>query len=85
MTIVGSRGTLDIGRAIPRLPLTLKSARRSIAGQADFFERFGEAFLHEARAFVEAVRSGRPTPLSLADAREATRLACAMRAALKVG
>lgn len=86
MTIVGSRGTLDIGRAIPRLPLTLESGgRRSIAGQADFFERFGEAFLHEARAFVEAVRSGRPTPLSLADAREATRLACAMRAALKVG
>ena len=59
--------------------------RRSVAGQADFFDRFGEAFLHEARAFVEAVRNGSPTPLSLEDAREATRLACAMREALKVG
>jgi len=86
MTIVGSKTTLDVGRAIPRLPLTLESdGRRSVAGQVDFFERFGDAFLHEAHAFVEAVRNGGPTPLSLEDAREATRLACAMRAALKVG
>jgi myo-inositol 2-dehydrogenase / D-chiro-inositol 1-dehydrogenase len=86
MTIVGSKATLDVGRAIPRLPMTLEQAGlRSVAGQSDFFERFGDAFLHEARAFVDAVRKGGPTPLSLEDAREATRLACAMRAALKVG
>ena len=86
MTIVGSKATLEIGRAIPKIPLTLQSGgQRSVAGQTDFFERFGEAFLHEARAFVAAVRNGGPTPLSLEDAREATRLACAMRAALKVG
>ena len=86
MTIVGSKATLDVGRGIPKIPLTLESGgRRSVAGQTDFFDRFGEAFLHEAHAFVEAVRTGGPTPLSLEDAREATRLACAMRAALKVG
>ncbi len=86
MTLVGAKATLEIGRAIPRLPLTLESGgSRSVAGQADFFERFGDAFLNEARAFVEAVRGGGPTPLSLADAREATRLACAMRAGLVVG
>ncbi|RBP05761.1 myo-inositol 2-dehydrogenase/D-chiro-inositol 1-dehydrogenase [Roseiarcus fermentans] len=86
MTIVGSKATLEVGRAIPKLPLTLEQAgRRSVAGQGDFFERFGEAFLLEARAFVAAVRNGGPTPLGLGDAREATRLACAMRAALKVG
>ena len=86
MTIVGTKATLDVGRAIPRLPLTRESGGgRSVAGQADFFERFGDAFLLEARAFVEAVRNGGPTPLGLEDAREATRLACAMRAALKVG
>ena len=85
MTIVGAKGAIELGKAIPQIPLTLESGgRRSTAGQADFFERFGEAFLHEARAFVAAVRSGGPTPLSLEDAREATRLACAMRAALKV-
>ena len=86
MTIVGAEATLEVGRGIPKIPLTLEAGgRRSVAGQADFFDRFGEAFLHEANAFVEAVRKGGPTPLSLKDAREATRLACAMRAALKVG
>jgi myo-inositol 2-dehydrogenase/D-chiro-inositol 1-dehydrogenase len=66
--------------------LTLESGgRRSSAGQLDFFERFGDAFLYEAQAFIKAVRDGGPTPLSLRDAREATRLACAMRDALKVG
>ena len=86
MTIVGAKSTLVIGRGIPRLPLTLQSdGRRSVAGQTDFFERFGDAFLQEARAFVDAVRRGGPTPLGLADAREATRIACAMREALRVG
>jgi myo-inositol 2-dehydrogenase/D-chiro-inositol 1-dehydrogenase len=86
MTVVGSEATLEIGRGIPKIPLTLDSGGgRSVAGQADFFDRFGEAFLHEARAFVDAVRNRGPTPLSLEDAREATRLACAMREALKVG
>lgn len=86
MTVVGSRATLEIGRGVPKLPLTLESdGRRSVTGQVDFFDRFGEAFLHEACAFVEAVRSGGRSPLSLEDAREATRLACAMREALKVG
>jgi myo-inositol 2-dehydrogenase/D-chiro-inositol 1-dehydrogenase len=66
--------------------LTLESdGRRSTAGQVDFFERFGEAFLHEAQAFIKAIQSGGPTPISLEDAREATRLACAMRDALKFG
>jgi myo-inositol 2-dehydrogenase/D-chiro-inositol 1-dehydrogenase len=86
MTIVGDKGTLELGAAIPHLPLTLESGgRRSTAGQLDFFERFGDAFLYEAQAFIKAVRDGGPTPLSLRDAREATRLACAMRDALKVG
>jgi myo-inositol 2-dehydrogenase/D-chiro-inositol 1-dehydrogenase len=85
MTIVGVKGAIELGKAMPQIPLTLESGgRRSVVGQVDFFERFGEAFLHEACAFVEAVRHGGPTPLSLEDAREATRLACAMRAALKV-
>jgi len=86
MTIAGSKATLEIGRGVPPLPLTVQSdGRRSVAGQADFFARFGDAFLHEARAFVDAVSRGGPTPLSLEDAREATRLACAMREALRVG
>ena len=86
MTVIGEKGALAIGAGIPRLPLTVESnCGRTIVGQADFFDRFGEAFLHEAHAFVAAVQSGGATPLSLADAREATRLACAMREALIVG
>ncbi len=86
MTISGTRGGLDIGRNVPRRPVTVETAgSRRIDGQVDFFERFGDAFLHEARAFVEAVQAGGPTPSSITDAREATRLACAMREALVVG
>lgn len=86
MEIVGTKGALEIGKAVPRLPLTVETGGgRRIEGQVDFFERFGDAFLNEARAFVEAVRNGGPTPLSVGDAREATRLASAMRAALVVG
>lgn len=86
MTVSGTRGGLDIGRNVPRRPVSLEvGGNRQIEGQVDFFERFGDAFLHEARAFVDAVRTGGPTPSSIADAREATRLACAMREALRVG
>jgi myo-inositol 2-dehydrogenase/D-chiro-inositol 1-dehydrogenase len=86
MRIVGDKGALDIGAGIPRLPLTLESdGRRSTAGQSDFFERFSEAFLLEAQAFIKAIHTGGPTPIRLEDAREATRLACAMRDALKLG
>lgn len=86
MTIAGTKAGLDIGRSVPRRPVALETAGcRQIEGQVDFFERFGDAFLHEARAFVEAVQTGGPTPSSITDAREATRLACAMRQALVVG
>ena len=86
MTVVGTKGALEIGKAVPRLPLTIESdGARAVTGQVDFFERFGEAFLHEARAFVEAVQSGGPTPSGVADAKAATAIACAMREALVVG
>nr|WP_319485561.1 Gfo/Idh/MocA family oxidoreductase [uncultured Cohaesibacter sp.] len=85
MIIAGTKGTVEIGKAIPRQPLTLeRDGSRTICGQVDFFERFDEAFLNEARAFVEAVRSGGPTPSSIEDAREATSLACSLRDVLTV-
>jgi myo-inositol 2-dehydrogenase/D-chiro-inositol 1-dehydrogenase len=86
MTIVGTKGALEIGKAVPRLPLTVETdGARSTAGQVDFFERFGDAFLNEANAFVDAVLGGKPTPSGVEDARAATAMACAMREALKVG
>ena len=85
MIIAGTKGTVEIGKNVPRRPLTLETAGgRQIEGQVDFFERFDDAFLNEARAFVEAVQTGGPTPSSIEDAREATSLACAMREAMVV-
>lgn len=83
MDLAGTGGALEIGRELPRLALVRHGNNgRHVQGQEDFFARFGDAFLLEARAFVEAVREGRPSPLSLSDATEATRLACRMRDAL---
>ncbi len=83
MDLSGTRGALAIGHDLGRLPLVAQhggACHRE--GQADFFARFGEAFVLEARAFVEAVATNQPSPLSLEDAREATRLACALRETL---
>lgn len=86
MAVTGTGGALACGRGIGELPLQVeREGRVQRKGQVDFFSRFGDAFLVEAKAFVEAVRSGSPSPLSLGDAREATRLAVAMRESLLKG
>jgi myo-inositol 2-dehydrogenase/D-chiro-inositol 1-dehydrogenase len=86
MAITGTEGALSCGRGLGELPLLRENDGESrLRGQVDFFSRFGGAFLLEANAFVEAVRSGGPSPLSLQDAREATRLAVTMRESLTTG
>lgn len=86
MSVVGTAGSLEIGQGLTRTPVVREAdGQRRLEGQVDFFDRFGDAFLLEARAFVDAVREGRPSPLGLDDAREATRLACRLREALRVG
>jgi myo-inositol 2-dehydrogenase/D-chiro-inositol 1-dehydrogenase len=83
MDLVGTRAALAIGHDIPRLPLALdRGGQRHHDGQTDFFARFNDAFLAESRAFVDAIRTGAASPLSLADAADATRLACRLRQAL---
>ena len=61
--------------------MTEKDNALHAVGLPDFFSRFEDAFLTEACAFVDAVREGKPSPLTLEDAREATRLAIALREA----
>lgn len=86
MGITGTEGALTCGRGLGEIPLVREEGGGSrLRGQADFFSRFGEAFLREASAFVQAALSGGPSPLTLEDAREATRLAVAMREALETG
>ena len=47
-------------------------------GLPTFWERFADAFVVEAQAFVDAVRDDAPLPLTLADATENTRIARAI-------
>jgi myo-inositol 2-dehydrogenase/D-chiro-inositol 1-dehydrogenase len=86
MGVTGTEGALSCGRDLGELPLWREAAgHRSTRGQVDFFSRFAPSFRAEAEAFAAALRSGGPSPLSLEDAREATRLAVAMRASLASG
>jgi len=79
----GTRASVAVGQGLTRLPVALeRDGQRHLEGPLDFFARFNDAFLLEARAFVDAVLAGKPSPLSLEDATEATRLACAVRDAL---
>lgn len=84
LSATGTQAAARAGFGLQALPLIDEAGNQQrTSGQADFFARFSEAFLAEARAFVQAIRSGGPSPLSLHDAREATRLAVMMREALE--
>jgi len=86
MSVTGTDGALTCGRGLAALPVVdERGGKSSLRGQPDFFARFNDAFLQEANAFAETVRSGGKSPLSLEDAREATRLAVAMRESLEKG
>jgi myo-inositol 2-dehydrogenase / D-chiro-inositol 1-dehydrogenase len=80
----GTRGAVRVGYGLSPLPVVRDGGdARHTAGLPDFYARFDDAFLRETEAFVTAVRKGTPSPLTLEDAREATRLAVAMRDALQ--
>ena len=86
MSVTGTAGGLSCGRGLAEIPVVREEGGTTQArGQTDFFSRFNDAFLREANAFVAALHSGRATASSLEDAREATRLAVAMREALIKG
>jgi myo-inositol 2-dehydrogenase/D-chiro-inositol 1-dehydrogenase len=87
--VIGTAGALAIGRNPRANRVEIYDAagiRNECTGS--FFERFEEAFLYEARAFVagavDAARAGQPGA-TLADALEATRIAVALREALLTG
>lgn len=78
----GTLGGMLAGKGIAAPALIAESGNmQHRQGLPDFFARFSDAFLVEAKAFVDALRSGQPSPLTLADAREATRIAIALREA----
>jgi myo-inositol 2-dehydrogenase/D-chiro-inositol 1-dehydrogenase len=86
MSVTGTTGALSCGRGLAEVPIVREGEGESrLRGQVDFFSRFNDAFLYEASAFVEMIASGKSAASSLEDAREATRLAVAMRESLRKG
>ena len=95
--VIGTAGALTIGR-VPRanrVEIYDASGVRSECTPT-FFDRFDDAFLNEAHAFVAAVRARRGGAgaepggadhdgATLADALEATRIGCALRESLRTG
>ncbi|SIT44712.1 Oxidoreductase domain protein [Paraburkholderia ribeironis] len=86
--VIGTAGALTIGRN-PRANRVEIYDASGIRNECtpNFFERFEEAFLHEARTFVAAVQSGAAAQAgaTLADALEATRIGVALRQSLQSG
>ncbi|MDE1183783.1 Gfo/Idh/MocA family oxidoreductase [Paraburkholderia sp.] len=84
--VIGTAGALSIGRD-PRLNRVEIADANGIrhACTPTFFDRFDDAFLHEARAFVAAVKGGAQLGATLSDALEATRIGSALRASLQSG
>ena len=88
--VIGTAGALAIGHN-PRANRVEIYDAGGIRNECtpSFFDRFEEAFLHEARAFVAAVHSGAsadaPAGATLADALESTRIGVALRQSLQSG
>jgi myo-inositol 2-dehydrogenase/D-chiro-inositol 1-dehydrogenase len=93
--VIGTAGGLAIGHN-PRANRVEIYDANGIRNECtpNFFDRFEEAFLHEARAFVAAVQggaagsasaSGGQAGATLADALEATRIGVALRQSLQSG
>ncbi len=80
MELIGDRDAVSIGDddRIPIVPIGDGPGR---AGRPQmyrgFLERFADAYRAEIRAFVDTVRSGGPSPVTLEDARSALQVAVA--------
>ena len=84
--VIGTAGKLLVGRdaARDRIVCSDKSGVH-FASTGDFFERFGDAFMHEMKAFIAACRGETVLELTLADATEATRIGLAITRSLRSG
>jgi myo-inositol 2-dehydrogenase/D-chiro-inositol 1-dehydrogenase len=88
--VIGTAGALAIGRN-PRLNRVEIADVHGVRNECTptFFDRFEDAFLYEAQAFVAAVKGGQNSSeasgATLADALEATRIGSALRHSLETG
>ncbi len=84
--IIGTMGRLMVGQN-PRIDRVEISDSHGVRNECTptFYERFAEAFQLEVQAFVDAVLSDLPLPLTLRDATEATRIGIALTQSLRSG
>ncbi|MEG0921531.1 MAG: Gfo/Idh/MocA family oxidoreductase [Comamonas sp.] len=84
--VIGTAGKLLIGHgaARDRVVTSDNYGVRHVA-TSDFFERFGDAFVHEMNAFVATCRGEATFGLTLSDATEATRIGLAITRSLRSG
>jgi myo-inositol 2-dehydrogenase / D-chiro-inositol 1-dehydrogenase len=82
--VIGTEGSLTIGRN-PRINRVEIADGHGVRNECTptFYERFADAFLVEAQAFVDVVRDDLPPPLTLRDATEATRIGIAVTESLR--
>ena len=82
--IVGTMGRITVGQN-PRINRVEIADAHGVRNECTptFYERFAEAFLNEAQAFVDIVREDRAPPLTLRDATEATRIGIAVTESLR--
>jgi myo-inositol 2-dehydrogenase/D-chiro-inositol 1-dehydrogenase len=82
--IVGTGGRITVGQN-PRLNRVEMADAWGVRNECTptFYERFAEAFLNEAQAFVDVVREDAAPPLTLHDATEATRIGIALTESLR--
>jgi myo-inositol 2-dehydrogenase/D-chiro-inositol 1-dehydrogenase len=81
--ITGTNGRLTVGRNPRKDRLEIADAH-GVRNECvlNFFERFEDAFLCEARTFLQAIREDSKLDVTLDDATEATRIGIALRQSL---
>lgn len=84
--IFATAGRLSVGAnpRADRVEISDASGIRNTCVQ-DFYQRFADAFVTEAQVFVDTIRHDRPSPVTLEDAREATRIGLAITQAFRSG
>jgi scyllo-inositol 2-dehydrogenase (NAD+) len=81
--IVGTDGALLIG-GTARLPVqVMTSSGLRHESYPDHFERFGDSYLAELAAFVQAIHTDRPVEVNEADGLRAVEIALAARESLR--
>ena len=84
--VIGTAGSVSVGVGAHRdRVLSRDAAGVHHRVLADFVERFADAFQREMAAFVAACQGQAPSPLTLADATEATRIGVAITKSLRSG